>query len=347
MKWLKGALLAIAVVGVPPAAADPVTPDRPGNELVRDPVETADSEAAAFGRWLQQVTVIEAPIQQQMLGLRGAFAEAQAAGGSAETQAGRLRAYVERALTVVDAADAEMAAVELPRLAVLELPADVRPAALVIQIRRLNRDIRAMFASFLPLIGATSQREAEAAAAGAISSLQLVFESQIVLMRAHQAVTPREYLDWELISFELGYLRAGLRVFEGYRPFEPQVDERLPADLSAIADELDANLQSARAKYAAELAEQEEALAEATRQADQASVTLLRRSGNVFRISQDYFPLIERLSVHLRSSVSLVRGRPMTEDLLSRVFAPMREIRQGLDDIGRRQARALADTPTE
>lgn len=339
-------LLALTVVAAAPAAAVPTTSERPGAEIASDPVARIDADMVRYGTWLQRANEIEARVQQQLTGMYPALQQMQAASGSFEERTGRFRAYIQRAVAEIDAADAEIGALELPRLTTLELPEDLRPATIITQIRHLNRDMRALLADFLPLIDAihSNPRAVEAGAMRLYANLRLIFESQIVLLRARQAATARDDTNWEVLSFELSFLRAALRIFRAYDPFEPRIDRALPDDLIALADELDGNLRQAREKLVAELAGLNRNLAEAERRGDGTQATALRRVVRVMETIGDYFPLVEQLSMHLREGAGLVRGRPLSQALLTRIFMPLRAIRGGFDQITLHQARLLADT---
>jgi hypothetical protein len=345
LRWTS-ILLALAVAAASPAAAVPTPSDRPGAEIASDPLARIDADMVRYGAWLQRANEIEVRVQQQLTGMYPALQQMQASGGSLDERTGRFRAYIQRAVAEIDAADVEVGALELPRLTGLELPEDLRPATIVIEVRRLNRDIRALLDDFLPLIDAihSNPQAIQAGATRLYANMRLVFESQIVLLRARQAATPRDDSTWEALSFELSFLRAAFRVFRAYDPFEPRVDRTLPDDLITLADELDGNLRQAREKLDAELAGFNRNLADAEQRGDETRVVALRRVVRVMATIGDYFPFVEQLSTHLREAAGLVRGRPLSQALLTRIFTPLRAVRAGFDQITQHQARLLADT---
>lgn len=330
--------LIVAAFVAAPAAAVPTRTDPRAAEAQPDPLARLNGELTTFGTWLTRATEIELRVQQQLAGLYPALQQGQTSGEQG------IRAYVRRALTEIDAADAELGALELPQLEVLPLPDEMRPATLVAQVRRLNRDIRAVFAGIPPLLDSAGSDPA-AFTAGArrlYANMRLIFESQIVLLRAQQAATQRDDVTWEVIGFEVTMLRAAHRIFGAYDPFQASVDRTLSADVVALADELDGNLREARRKLQAELARDQEDLAQAERRGDRAAVRTLQRLIRLTEITADYFPLAERLSAHLRDSAGLLRDRPLSLELLTRVFMPLREMRAALDALTLRHTRELA-----
>lgn len=341
----KSAILILAAFTTSPLAAAPTPPERPPASVVQEPLMRAHAELQRYGQWLVRVTEIERRVQQQLMGLQPAWQQAMSRPWPQGHAA--MREYVRGALAQIDAANAEVAALALPRLEMLELPEDVRPAAMTTQVVRLNGDIRAVIADFLPMMDAMSSNPGAVEPVGVriLGNMRLVFASQLVLIRAQQAVTPREDPEWELAGFEIGFLRGAQRVFQAFDPFRPEVDRTLSTDLIAIAEELEANIESADRKVAADVAEMDAEVAAAERQADENQTRVLRRARAVLAINRDYLPIARRLSAHLRQGADLVRGQIVTPELLTRVFAPLREVRAGFDEVSLRQARAVAETP--
>lgn len=62
-------------------------------------------------------------------------------------------------------------------------------------------------------------------------------------------------------------------------------------------------------------------------------------------ITRDYFPVARRLSAHFRSLSQSLRGQALTEEALSRVIAPFRQVRIDMDAVTVRQNQMLAATP--
>ncbi len=344
MRRGKFAILILAALAATPAASAPTTPARPSADIPRDPVAVLDVEMRRYGQWLTRVMEIEGRVQQQLMGLQPAWRQAM---DSPRAEGMRLmRAYIGNALAVIDAADTEIVATTAPEVPNLDLEEDLLPAAIVPQVRRLNRDIRAVVAGYLPLLDTFSRPEGtEVAAQNLIGNLRLVFESQLVLLRAAQTTTPREDADWEITGFQISFLRAAERIFRAFDPMRPRLDTALPADLLAIADELDTAVRRADEKLAESIARLDNLVAEAERMADISSAAVLRRSRAVIAIGQDNLPLARQLSVSLRRGAAAMRGRPVTSELLIEIFAPLRTIRVGFDEVALRQSRALAENP--
>lgn len=344
MRGGKFGILILAALAAAPAISAPTTPGRPSSEIVRDPNAAADADLQLYGEWLGRVTQIEDPVQQQLMGLQSAWRQ----GMSRQPQEGiaQLRAYIQNALVVIDAADAEVARVDVPALSHLQLPEDLLPAGLISQVRQFNREIRTAIASYLPLLDSFGRpREAEAAGMRLIANLRIVFQSQLVMLRAGQAATPSSYVAWDVAGFQIDFVRAAERIFRTFDPVHPSPDARLPADLIAIADDVDAGVLRAEQKLAASLERVDNAVIESEQQADANRVALLRRSRGAIALNRDYFPVARQLSAFLRQAAAAMQGRVLTSALITRLFAPMQPIRAGFDDVAIRQNRALADGP--
>lgn len=337
-------VLILAAFAASPAVSAPTTPERPSAEIARDPNAVLDSDLRGYGEWLGQIDEIETPVQQQMTGLQAVWRRSM--NSTMREGIPLIRNYISSALAVIDAADARIAAITVPDFPHLSLGEDLLPSAIVLQIRQFNRQIRAVVASYLPLLDSfTRPQETEAAATRLLANLRLVFESQLVLLRAGQASTPRDYVAWDIAGLQIGFVRAGARIFSAYDPLHPQVDAHLPADLIAIADELDACVLRVDQKLTASLGRLDNAIAEAERLADVNRVAVLRRSRAVIALNRDYIPVARQLSTSLQQAAAAVRGRPLTSDLLMRTFAPLGAVRAGFDDVIQRQNQAMADGP--
>lgn len=303
-----------------------------------------DADLQRYGEWLSQVTRIEDPVQQQLTGLQSAWRQGMSAGP--EQGISRLRAYIHNALAVIDAADAEIARIEVPALPHLQLSADLLPAGVLPQVRQFNREIRATIASYLPLLSSFARpQQTEAAATRLIANLRIVFESQVVMLRAEQAATPESYVAWDVAGFQVSFVRAAERIFRAFDPIHAHLDAGLPADLITIADEVDAGILRAEQKLMATLERVDNAVAESEQQADASRTALLRRSRAVIALNRDYFPFARQLSAFLRQAAVTMRGRVLTSALINQVFAPLQPIRAGFEDVALRQNRALAENP--
>jgi hypothetical protein len=336
--------LILAALAASPAVAAPTTPERPSANIARDPIAALDSEMSLYGQWLARVMAVEQRVQQQLIGLQPVWQQ----GMNLPPGEGipRLRAYIRNALAAIDAADAEVATIAGPALPHFELPEDLRPPAIIRQVRQLNRDIRAVVAGYLPLIDSFSHpQQTEAAARNLVGSLRLVFVSQLVMARAAQTATPRDQAEWEIAGFQISFLRAAERIFSAFDPMQNRIDASLPADLMAIADELDAAVARAREKLTDSLGTLDRLVTEAERLAEISSVAVLRRARTVIALGRDSLPLASQLAASLREGAAIARGRQITPELLIRIFAPLRAIRTGFNEIAMRQSRAMAESP--
>lgn len=344
MRRLRTVLLLIAACFAWPAVAVPTLP--PESEA---PVTTAaiDAEMQAYGEWMARLLAMQAPVQEQLMALGPAWQSAQAGGTTLRQLVERVRPTIARTLAVIDAAITEIEALERPEFVSLDLPEDVRPAAIAREILAVNRQIRTAIDGFTPLLDAIQNEDraaVEASGTRLLAGFGLVFESQVVLARASQAATPRDDPSWALGNFELLFFRTGARLFAAWKPFEPpRVDEALPADMIALADELEANAERGAQRLDAELESYVAELADAQERGDASSAMVLRRSIAAFTVTRGYFPLSRELAAILRAEAALVRGQPATQESTIRFFGRLRPIRVRMDEIGRQAVAAMAD----
>lgn len=344
MRPLRTALLAIAACLAWPAAA---VPTQPPESEAQVSVAAIDAEMRAYGEWMTRILALQAPVQNQLTALGPAWQSAQAEGITPRQLAERVRPSVARALAVIDAAISALDALERPEFASLDLPEDVRPAAIVRQLQAVNRQLRSAIDAFNPLLDALQNNDmaaVEASGTRLLASLGLVLESQVVLARASQAATPRDDPSWALGNFELIFFRTGARLFAAWRPFEPpRVDEALPADMIALADELEANAERGAQRLDAELETFAAELADAQGRGDASHVMVLRRAIAAFTVTRGYFPLSRELGAILRAEAALVRGQPVTQESTVRFFGRLRPIRERMEEIGRQAVARMAD----
>lgn len=344
MRRLQTVLLLIAACFAWPAAAVPTLP--PESEA---PATSAaiDADMLAYGEWMARILAMQTPVQDQLAALGPAWRTAQADGATLRQLVERVRPTVARMLAVIDAANREIEALEPPEFVALDLPEDVRPAAIAREILAVNRQIRTAMEAFTPMLDAIQNEDMAAMQASGtrlLASFGLIFESQIVFARATQAAAPRDDPAWALGNFKLLYLRTGARLFAAWKPFQPpRVDEALPGDMMALADELEVNAEQGAQRLDAELETSAAELAEAQGRGDADQVMVLRRSITTFTVARGYFPLSREMAAILRAEAVLVRGQPVTQESTVRVFGRLRPIRVRMDEIGRQTVAGMTD----
>jgi hypothetical protein len=338
-------LLLLAFIGLSPAAARQASAGQSDVAAQAGTEAAAEAEVAAFAAWLNRANAIQLRSQAQIMGLGPAVQQINASGAPAAERVRRIRAILQQALTAIEAMRAEFEALDAPDFPGIDLPPELRPAALKRQMLQLNRDHRSLIAELLRAVeaGAANPGAFPTAVQGLFRSIAAIYDSQILFARATMESAPRDSAERAIYSFEVAYLRGMYRVFRAYSPFNPVVDRALPADLIALADEVDTQIRDGEAHLAAELAAMERELAGEAAQARRAP--LLRHAIATMSISRDYFPVARRLAAHFRELAQSLRGQALTEGVLSRVVVPMRQFRVDMDAVSIRQNQALAAAP--
>lgn len=309
---------------------------------------TIEAEMMAFGEWLLRLNEIVAPMQEKLAGLYPSWEAARAGRGGYGTVVQHMRSVVAQSLASADAVIVRLEALETPDFPALDLPDDVKPAAIRRETLSLAREIRDIVAGFNPVLDAIAANDPEAmerAGLRLLASVRLVFESQATLRRASLAATPRDDWAWEVTNLELLYFRTGALIFEAWRPLEPpRIVPRLADDMLALAAELEANARRGDAKIDADLAEWRTALTEAERSAESNQAGVLRRAIALGLASRDYLAISRDVATILRSQAPQFRGRSVTQGLLVGFFRPLREIRVRMEAVARRMAAVIAES---
>lgn len=328
------ALLAVpsSAVPAPPAGGAPPS------------VAALDEAMAAYGRWMLQVMEAEAPLQQAFAALGPGFQEARSAGGS-QTLAERMRPLIARTLATADAVNARIAAIETPGFPSLDLPPEVRPAAILREMLSVNREIRGVVAGLGALLDANDPEAVQTATVRLMASLRLLFESQILLRRATLAATPRDESSWNLANFDLLYLRVAARIFDAWHPFAPpRVAPELAGDMRALGAELEANAREGEQRIDAELAEYRTWLTAATDGHDPSQASMARRLTAVAQRTRDYIGLSRDVAAIIREAEAEF-GRPVGQDQVVGFLRRLQPIRARIESIARQIAAATAAAP--
>ncbi len=338
-------LVLLAIFSATPAAAAPASQDQPAAQVPADPDAAAEEEVTAFVVWLNRANTIQMRSQALIMGLGPAVQQINASGGAAAERTGRIRAVLQQALTEAEAAGAAFEALDTPDFPWIDLPEELRPVALKRQMLQLNRDQRRLIGDILRTLDVDSSNPVASRAAmqSLFRNIASIYESQILLARATVESAPQDSSERAINSVEVAALRGMYRIFRAYSPFDSVVDRGLPADLSALADEVDAQIRIGETRLAAELADMEGVLADQNGEGGRPA--LVRRAIAAISIGRDYFPPARRLAAHFRALAQSLRGQALMADSLAHVVGPLRQFRTDMDAVAMRQNQAMAAAP--
>jgi hypothetical protein len=345
MRRGKFAILILAALAASPAVAAPASQTQPGARAEPDPAAAIETELVAFGAWINRANAIQQRSQGLVMGLGPAVQQINASGAPAGERMARIRTALQQALSAADASAAEFEALDTPAFPGIDLPDELRPAALKQRMLELTRSQRSLIADLLRALDTSVADPAafRSAVEGLFRSITAIYDSQILLARATMESAPRDSSERAIHSFEVALLRGMYRLFRAYSPFEPAIDRTLSADLAALAGEIDGQIRSGEVFLTAELAEVESELADGDVEGSEAA--LLRRAIAAISISRDYFEPARRLSAHFRALSQSLRGQILTEATLASVVAPLRQFRVDMDAVAMRQNQIIAATP--
>lgn len=342
----RGALiLLLAIFSATPAAAAPASQEPPGGQVQADADAAVEMQLTAFANWLNRANAIQMRSQGLLMGLGPTLRQINASDASASERDGSMRALLQQALTATESVGVEFEALDTPAFPEIDLPEELRPVALKRQMLELNRSYRSLIADLLRAVDVGMSNPAAFATAvqGLFRNVAAIYDSQILLARATMESAPQDSSERAIHALEVASLRGMYRLFRAYSPFDPAVDEGLPADLDALAREVDAQVRNGETRLAAELAEMEGELA--AENAESSRAALLRRAIATISIGRDYLPPARRLAAHFRALAQSLRGQVLTEAALARVFPPFRQFRTDMDAVAMRQNQAMATAP--
>lgn len=343
IRRLNGLLAWLATLAVAPAApAMPAGQDQPGASTHAVSDAALEAQVTAYAAWLNRANAVHLGAQGRLMALGPAIQQINASGATAAEKTRQLRALLQEILAALDAAGAEFESLDTPDFAALDL-ADLQPAALKRQMLQLNRDYRGLIADLLRAadIGPGNPEALNAALQRLSASIASIYESQILLARAAVAASLPDSSEHAINSMEVINLRAMYRLFRGYSPSRPAVDQALPADLTAFADELERHIGNGETRLEAELSDLERERAGE----GGASASLLRRSIAAISLSREYFPIARRLLAHLRALSRSTRGQVLTRPVIAEAVIPFRQFRMAIDEVAMRQNQVLANAP--
>lgn len=271
-------LLILAAFAATPAVATPTRPEQPAASTADADTNAAlEAQVTAFGAWLNRANAIQLRSQGTMMSLGPAIQEINASGALPRERLSRMRTVLREGLAIVEAVGAEYEGLDTPDFPMLELPEELRPSALKRQMQVLNRSQRGLLADLLHAldVGVTNPATLRSSIQSLFRSIAAIYDSQILFARAIMESAPRESSERTVHSIELYLLRGMYRLFQAYSPFDRVVDQQLPADLAALADDVDAQIRNGETFLAEELADLEEQRAAAD--ADDSRAALIRR----------------------------------------------------------------------
>jgi hypothetical protein len=302
------------------AAASPVLAEAKPSSRVRaeaapepDPATVqAAAEFEAYSAWLLAVDRSQAPANQAVQALQGAWQEAVATADPVRAAA-TFRPAVARAIEALDAAHADLAATETPDFPLLELPEDVRTAAMLAVLRQSNRELKTGIESFYPMVDALQRRDEggfDTALGHLMAAFRIVMESQATMLRASLAVTPREESSWELVNVQLLTATAAARLLSAWPAIQARrPDPSFAPDLLAMAEQLERDAAEGARKLEAELIDVSAELAAAEADRDTAVASLLRRGIAGLVAARQGFAPARTLAAALRERAPQLRGQ--------------------------------------
>lgn len=314
-------------------------------------VKPASAEAFAaemelYGEWLRRVHAIQATAQAHLSGLQrlqGTLSGPGARGGFAA--AGQ---QIAQAVAALDEAHQQLLSVDTPSFPALQLDADLQPAEMRNHLVRLNRELRGGAQHLGELSQAATRNDATAglrAAQRMMNSFRTVFDTQIVMTRAGLAAVPREASQWEMINVELIYFRTAARMMNLDPMQAPRPDPTLARDLTGFADRLDELAEQGTIKLEREIETWTGTLRQLEDRKDRPAVEVARRTLAMLEAEREVFPLGRQLSAALRAQAQSIGARPVTPEILTRVFNALRPVREGLDRVAFAESNGMAGVP--
>jgi hypothetical protein len=332
--------VALGLMLIPTESNAVPTRREPARALESSTPERLAADFDRYARWLVQLNEVLAPEQEAMAAVQPLWYAAVASGEFSE-----FRVAVAQGLRAIDGVDAAVAELALPQVAGLGLPDDIEPAGIVRAVREQNRHARALFLGFEPVIAAIErgdERERIAADQRLLRTANLLLRSQVLLLRASLASTPREESSWEMVNIQPVLMRAIERLAGALVLERGTNDSALERDLLAFAAELQESARAGAAKLAAEEAQHRLDLAGAERDGDATAASLLRRVMAAGRVGSEIFALALEAEGLLRGAAPrFASGQAAVGDVLWLVMV-LRPLRLRLDALGRQEAEALA-----
>lgn len=274
------------------------------------------AETEAFGAWLMRFNAIQSPLLAELQRMGPEWSAASQSWD--ERHRAPLRAYVARVSGLVGQANASLAALDRPEFPGLGLTGELRTAALVETMMRMNRDMQAVVEGMIPLHVAGERRDGQAARRVSdqlVAGLRGVIQSQILLGRASQAVAPPEHPSWHSVNFQLIFLRSSDRLIGMAASLQgASGDPAISADLTAMASELEANARMGNQKADMMLALMTDLLSNAEGDPRRA----LRQQMSLITATRAHFPLSLEFATLLRQLAASVRnGRFNPNDVVA------------------------------
>lgn len=335
-------LAAAALLCQAPAGGVPTPPPPPSA------LEPLAAEGVAYNRWFASVAEIEQPVQTVSSSMQASF-QAVLQARNPQREVAVLRVHVTELLATIDAAEARLAAVEAPDLRIMNLPPDLRPAAVMRSMHELNQQMRAGWASEIRAIDAVLRHDMRAAleaSAQAMAAMQRMLDFQLLVARAGRAPIPADQGVWNMLGIPVAYCQAASRLARlmPRTPGGTSDGTQGARDLRALADETERNIAEGRRRIEAET-EQTNAMLESARRArDDSATAIVRRRLNVLATGADFFAAGDTLAAILRRQAAALEGRRVSTSTMMAIFAELYSVRDRLGEITMALARANGGT---
>jgi hypothetical protein len=253
--------------------------------------------------------------------------------------------HVTQLLATIDGAQARLGQVEAPNLRVLNLPADLQPAAVMRSMRELNQQMRDGWASEIRVIDAVLRHDMRAAAeasAQTIAAMQRMLDFQLLIARAGRAPVPSDQGIWSMLGIPVAYCQATAQLARlmPRTPGGTALGTETARALRVLADETERNVVEGRARVEAETEQANAALQAAGRARDESATAIVRRRLNVLGTAGDFFAAGDTLAAILRHQAASLEGRRVSQPILMAIFAELFPVRDRLGEMTMVMARA-------
>lgn len=338
-------LLAMSLAWAAPTGATPTLTEIEQAQPVpgAEPAQYAEA-LRAYGQWVVRLSELQAPLQAGLSGLSGEWETVRRSGRPEALAA--FRASVSAVLSQLDSVHQELSALPAPDVSLIAFPAPLRPEALVQEMLRVNRELRAAMAGFIPAVDAIARNDAagaDAAVRRTLEGLGLVLESNVVVSRAMLSILPRDGAEWEVGNIEHLFYRGASRAFRAWpHLLGGTSDPTLASELLQIADELDRAADSGELKNERDLAELDAGLDAAAADVDPAVGALQRQAAGAFEATRQIFTLARRLASQIRSGARSLEGERLDLQPFAALFVHFREFRRDYDAAVRAMGAAMA-----
>jgi hypothetical protein len=338
-------LAALLVSAAPCAAPAAVKPTMVQQQAQEPSTEALQTDLAAYGSWLNRSVTADEGLRGGLIRFGGQW-EAAFSRPLTAAAIGELRRGVAALIVEADRAQALLDAVPIPTLSALQLDEDMRPAAMMRDLRAVNRQIRTLIEGYYPILDALERNDegaAHRAMAGSMGAMRLVYQNQAAIARASLAVTPREESSWNMGNVGFHFFQAGARILAAW-PADNRsgTDRSFAADLRGLAATREATAAEGERRMIAEEETSRASLTEAELARENGLASMLRTQRRIAEIDRDIFVQARRLVAVLRSGAARFDGGLINAQALAGFFEEIVPIKVRLDEIAAEESAALA-----